>query len=151
MFTKCLKLTKKSAAALILVAGVIMAALVIVCSNPQRIFSTVDMINVSDTEGRVKYLAGCGWKADPDSEHSCDITLPREFSGVLSDYAEMQTRQGYDFASCGGAECSQFTYTVTNYEGFSGTVYATLYVKGTRVIGGDIHSASIDGFMHALR
>ena len=106
---------------------------------------------VSQTKGREKYLASYGWEIDPDSEEERNVLLPKSFEGAVGEYADMQTRQGYDFASYAGLECRQYTYTVTNYEGCGGTVYATLYIKGTRVIGGDIHSADIGGFMHGIR
>ena len=151
MLTNCLKLTRRRAVALILAAGVILSAAVILCSSPRSIFSICDMLDVSQAKGREKYLASYGWVIDPTDEEERTVLLPKTFEGAVGEYAEMQTEQGYDFASYAGLECRQFTYTVKNYEGCGGTVYATLYVKGTRVIGGDIHSADINGFMHGIR
>ena len=34
---------------------------------------------------------------------------------------------------------------------YTQTVYLTLYVYEGRVVGGDIHSAALNGFMHELR
>ncbi len=151
MFTKSLKLTKKRAAALLLLLGLFLSAAVVLCSSPRSLLSTGDMLDVSQLKGRMKYLASCGWEVDPDSEEERTVLLPKSFEGAVREYADMQTAQGYDFASYAGLECRQFTYTVTSYEGCTGTVYAVLYVKGTRVIGGDIHSAEINGFMHGIR
>ena len=151
MLTKCLKLTKRRAVALLLLVGVVLSAAVILCSSPRSIFSTGDMLDVSQLKGREKYLASYGWEIDPDSEAESTVLLPKKFEGAVKDYADMQTAQGYDFAFYSGLECRQFTYEVTNYDGCNGTVYAVLYVKGTRVIGGDIHSAEINGFMHGIR
>ncbi len=151
MFTKSLKLTKKHAVALLLMLGVILSAAVVLCSSPRSLLSTGDMLDVSQLKGREKYLASYGWEVDPGSEEEQKVLLPKTFDGTLSEYAEMQTRQGYDFASYAGLECRQFTYRIGNYDGCDSTVYATLYVKGTRVIGADIHSADISGFMHGIR
>ena len=151
MNRKRLKLTKRRAVALLLMLGVILSAAVVLCSSPRSLLSTGDMLDVSLLKGREKYLASYGWELDPDSEEEHCVLLPKTFEGAVSEYADMQTRQGYDFASYAGLECRQFTYTVTNYNGCDSTVYATLYVKGTRVIGGDIHSAEIGGFMHGIR
>ena len=144
MLTKCLKLTKTRAVALLLMLGVMLAAAVVLCS-------TGDMLDVSQLNGREKYLASYGCVIDPASETERTVLLPKKFEGTVRDYADMQTDQGYDFAFYSGLECRQFTYEVTNYDGCDGTVYAVLYVKGTRVIGGDIHSAEINGFMHGIR
>ncbi len=151
MFTKSLKLTKKRAVALLLMLGLCLAAAVIICSSPRSLFSTGDMLDVSQQKGRIKYLASYGWEVDAASEEERSVLLPKSFEGAVREYAGMQTAQGYDFESYAGLECRQFTYTVTDYADFDGTVYAVLYVKGTRVIGGDIHSADIDGFMHGIR
>lgn len=151
MFTKCLKLTKKRAVIFLIMLGIVLAAAVILCSSPRSLFSTGDMLNVSSPEGRVKYLACYGWDTDPDSEQSRTVLIPKELEGALAEYGAMQSAQGYDFVSYAGLECTQYTYTVTNYAGAGRAVYATLYVKGARVIGGDIHSAAIDGFMHGIR
>lgn len=151
MFTKCLKLTRRRAVALLLALGVMMAAAVLLCSSPRSILSIGDMLDVSQLSGREKYLASYGWEIDPETESYQTVLLPRTFDGVFALYAEMQTQQGYDFASYSGLECRQYTYEVRNYKGSDTTVYATLYIKGTRVIGGDIHSAELTGFMHAIR
>ena len=150
MFTKCLKLTKKRAVIIILIAAALMLAAVMLRSSPGCSFGVSELINVTSAEGRIKYLSKLGWEADASTEECKYVLIPKEFEGVMLSYSKLQTEQGYDFASFGGLECKQYTYVVTNYPA-DGTVYATLYVKGGHVIGGDIHSANIDGFMHTLK
>ena len=150
MFTKCLKLTKKSAVIIILIIAALMMAAVILRSSPGCSFGVSELINVTSTEGRIKYLQELGWDADASTEECKTVLIPREFEGIMLSYSKLQTEQGYDFASFGGLECKQYSYVITNYPDV-GTVYATLYVKGSRVIGGDIHSADINGFMHTLK
>lgn len=151
MFTKCLKLTKKRAVIIILIAAALMLAAVMLRSSPGCSFGVSELINVTSAEGRIKYLGKLGWEADVSTEECKYVLIPKEFEGVMLSYSKLQTEQGYDFASFGGLECKQYTYVVTNYPASDETVYATLYIKGGRVIGGDIHSASIDGFMHTLK
>lgn len=151
MFTKCLKLTKKRAVIIILIAAALMLSAVMLRSSPGCSFGVSELINVTSAEGRIKYLSKLGWEADVSTEECKYVLIPKEFEGVMLSYSKLQTEQGYDFASFGGLECKQYTYVVTNYPASDETVYATLYIKGGRVIGGDIHSASIDGFMHTLK
>lgn len=151
MFTKCLKLTKKRAVIIILIAAALMLVAVMLRSSPGCSFVVSELINVTSAEGRIKYLSKLGWEADVSTEECKYVLIPKEFEGVMLSYSKLQTEQGYDFASFGGLECKQYTYVVTNYPASDETVYATLYIKGGRVIGGDIHSASIDGFMHTLK
>lgn len=151
MFTKCLKLTKKSAVIIILIIAVLCIASVILLSSPGCSFGKSELINVTDTEGREKYLKDFGWEIDTATETSQKVLLPRQFDGVMLDYAQLQTDQGYDFAAYCGLECTQYCYEVTNYPDCQTTVYAVLYVKAGHVIGGDIHSAAMDGFMHGIK
>ena len=151
MFTKYLRLTKKNAVIIIIIIAALMMAAVILRSSPGCSFGVSELINVTNTEGRIKYLKQLGWDASASTEESKTVLIPKEFDSILLSYSKLQTDQGYDFASFGGLECTQYTYEITNYPHVDGAVYATLYVKGGRVIGGDIHSASIDGFMHTLK
>lgn len=150
IFTKSLKLTKKSAVIIVLIIAVLMAGAVILRSSPGCGFGTNEIINMSDTDGREMYLKKYGWEIATDSEDEQDVLLPREFDGALAEYAQLQSSQGYDFASYRGLECRQYTYIVTNYPS-SDTVYVTMFIKNGRLIGGDIHSVAIDGFMHGIR
>ena len=143
MFTKYPAV--KNAVILLIIAAALMAAVVIAVSSLGS-----KMINASEIGGREKYLKSLGWEIDTSSEECREITLPREFDGIMADYAEMQREQGFELSDFAGLDCKQYTYTVTNYD-YDSPVYATLYVRGRRVIAGDIHSAAIDGFMHGIR
>lgn len=147
---KTTKLTKTKAVVILLVLAAVLIAAVIICGPASGLFGLGETIDVSSVEGRIEYLSSLGWCVDKASETSAEITLPQSFDGAVSDYAAMQTEQGFEFTSYGGCKCMQYCYIVTNYGG-EGTVYATLFVKGGRVIGGDIHSADIGGFMHGIK
>lgn len=143
MFTKCPN--RKNAVIFLIIAAALMVAAVIAVSS-----YSAEMINAGDIEGRERYLNSFGWEIDLSSEECREITLPREFDGIMEDYAKMQSEQGFKLYDYAGLDCKQYTYTVTNYE-YDCPVYATLYVRGRRVIAGDIHSAAIDGFMHGIK
>ena len=148
MFTKFK--SKKNAVIFIIILGALMTASVIMLSIPGSGFGLTEIIDVSDVDGREKYLNSFGWEIDTESEECRDITLPREFDGIMEDYARMQYEQGFCLYDYAGFDCMQYTYTVTNYENDC-PVYATLYVKNRHVIAADIHSAAIDGFMHGIK
>ena len=103
------------------------------------------------TEARVRFLADCGWEADPESEQAQSIRIPSAFPPVYEDYNDLQLQQGYDLHDYAGKDCTLFTYTVTNWPDDSQTVLANLYLYKGRIIGGDIHSTNLDGFMIGLR
>ena len=79
------------------------------------------------------------------------MVIPLEFSDVYQKFNELQTEQGYDLAEHQGEKATIYAYRVRNYSNCSGPVVAELYIANDRVIGGDIHSLSLNGFMHGLK
>jgi hypothetical protein len=61
----------------------------------------------------------------------------------------MQKQQGCDLKRFAGKNATLYSYEVTNYPS-SDVVVADLYIINNRVVAGDIHSTSLDGFMHTL-
>lgn len=104
-----------------------------------------------DTAARVRFLAECGWTAAPESEQEQTIHIPEAFPPVYEDYNALQLQQGYDLRGYAGKDCTLYTYAVTNWPDETQTVLANLYVFRGRIIGGDIHSTNLDGFMIGLR
>ena len=104
-------------------------------------------------EDRLYYLADIGYTAEEIPTTEQIITLPTEFPPVLEQYNTLQLQQGFDLKQYKGKQVEMYVYKLLNYPAApdSGDVYACLYIfKGT-VIAGDIHSASMTGFMTALK
>lgn len=106
---------------------------------------------VRTNEDRVKFLEDLGWQVDPEPCCKTEVLIPREFSDVYRKFNELQTEQGYDLTEHQGEKATIYAYRVLNYKGFDGPVIAELYVANDRIIGGDIHSLALDGFMHGLK
>ncbi len=107
--------------------------------------------DLSTPEGRESFLSGLGWEIDRATEEHRSVIIPDTLEGVMEDYNKMQLSQGYDLSRHLGEKCEQYTYRLTNYSGYSGTVLVTLYVQGREIVAGDIHTTSIDGFMHGIK
>lgn len=147
MPSKPLSLTRRKAAAAILLLAVALSALVIARSRGGVLSAHY---NVTTTQGRVDYLAAQGWTVDPKTETSQDVVLPRSFQGALAEYNTLQLAQGFDLRPYQGLACTVYTYLVPDYGGES-PVIAALYLYRNRIIAGDIHSTALDGFMHGIR
>ena len=106
---------------------------------------------VSTTGERTAFLSSCGWETDPSTETEERIRIPERFSPVYERYNELQLQQGYDLRPFAGRDCTLYTYIVTNWPDGSQTAVADLYVLGDRVIGGDIHSTALNGFMVGIK
>jgi hypothetical protein len=76
--------------------------------------------------------------------------MPKDFDRVVTEYNELQRRQGLDLSKYTGKRVTRYTYEVKNYEGYEGTVYVNLLVYRDKVIGCDISSADPTGFVAPL-
>ncbi len=148
MLNKAAAFTKKKALTIIFVCSlVVFIAILVKWLYAYRMNET----GLSTPEGRASFLAELGWEIDLDTEEARAVTLPEALEGVMRDYNEMQLKQGYDLRRFLGQSCTQYTYLVTNYPDADTDVYVTLYIKGQRIIAGDIHSNALNGFMHGIK
>ena len=79
-----------------------------------------------------------------------DVLLPSSFNDTYEKYNQIQKEQGLDLLKYAGATCQRYTYEVTNYPGKDSGVVANLLVLDGRVIGGDICSVELNGFIHGF-
>ena len=100
----------------------------------------------STNEERVAFLAQFGWQVDAEPLEIREVTIPDAFDEVYTKYNALQREQGFDLEPLAGKVCRQWAYVVTNYPGES-PVRANLLVYEGRVVGGDVSSAELDGFM----
>ena len=111
---------------------------------------TVSFEKIRSNEDRIAFLGEFGWQVDANAAESTTVTIPREFDKVFAAYNELQRRQGLDLSTYSGKTVERYTYPVTNYENYEGTVLANLLIYRGRVIGADICSADTAGFVHGL-
>ena len=102
-------------------------------------------------EGRCAYLASLGFQADPASEELREVAIPARFDAVLDAYNALQLAQGWDLRAAAGKTCLCCSYDLVGFPGWDGRVIATVYLYRGRVIAGDVHTASAEGFMRPLR
>ena len=110
----------------------------------------IDYTGIKTNEDRVEFLSQFGWEVSPEPVETAEVTIPSEFDKVFTGYNEIQKRQGLDLSDYKKKKVTRYTYEVTNYEGESGKVYANVLVYRNRVIGGDICSADVTGFIHGF-
>lgn len=106
--------------------------------------------NVKTNEDRIEFLGQFGWEVEGEPCEEQRVTIPSEFDGVFTGYNDIQKAQGLDLSTYSKCEMDRYTYVVTNYEGYSGLVYANLLVYKGRVVAGDICSADVNGFVHGF-
>lgn len=104
-----------------------------------------DKIKTSDDI--VSFLSQFGWEVDGTPLEEVKIRIPMEFDKVMNSYNEIQKNQGLDLSKYKGKEVVRYTYEITNYPDYGGTVYANVIIHKNRVVGGDVCSADVTGFI----
>lgn len=104
---------------------------------------------------RIEFLKSFGWEISSNvSEES--VTIPLEFGKIYEDYNNLQRSQGYDLRDFKGKTVTKYTYEVINYP-YSGdndlpiNVVANILVYENKIIGGDICSMELAGFLHGFK
>ena len=102
---------------------------------------------IKTNEDRVAFLNQFGWEVDAEPIEEVTLKIPAEFDKVMNTYNELQKKGGLDLSKYKGREVTRYTYNVLNYPGYDGTVTANVIVYKNRVIGGDIASSDVSGFI----
>lgn len=100
----------------------------------------------------VKFLRGLGWSVEERCLESAEIIIPEPFDRVYENYNEIQLESGFDLTPYQGKSGKRYTYRVTNHPlSEKDEVRANVICIDGEIVGGDICTVKIDGFMHGLR
>jgi len=112
--------------------------------------SAVDGSRVRTNDDRVAYLQSYGWQVDPEPLSVEELILPETFDQPYTQYLELQSAQGFDLTAYAGKRVKRYVYQVTNYPTGESGIQAGLLLYRDQVVGGDILSSALDGFIHGL-
>ncbi|MCL2530994.1 MAG: DUF4830 domain-containing protein [Oscillospiraceae bacterium] len=107
----------------------------------------------STAQERQEFLAQFGWEISDDPIEVSEIIIPAEFDEVFTRYNEIQLAQNFDLTDFQGQRVKRWTYEVLNYPGYEGrrgVVQANLIIDRGQVIGGDVLSLELGGFLHGF-
>ncbi|MBE6696854.1 MAG: DUF4830 domain-containing protein [Ruminococcaceae bacterium] len=150
MFIYTLKFDRKKAIFIVIMAALILFGIIMLVTIDAPEKAETSNAKISTDEKGANYLASLGWKVELPALNKETVLIPKTFNDIFDKYNALQLSQGYDLKEYAGKEVNLYTYKVTNHNS-NDTVYAQLYVYKNKVIGGDIHSSSLDGFMCGLK
>ena len=157
MFIYSAKMNKKKLAMILAGAAAVVLALVFILGgngepeDPRAAeWKLLQKCRLASNEDRLALLTDLGWEVAMQPEETREVRIPDEFSDVYARYNELQKEQGLDLTAHKGETVMRYTYLVVNHPSGETNVRATLLVKGNRLIGGDVCSARMNGFMHTL-
>lgn len=101
-------------------------------------------------EQRQQFLAQLGWQVDPEPMEVTEVVIPRKFDEVYESYNALQTEQGMDLTKYRGKRCHRYSYVVKNHPTGKENIRLNLLVCKNKIIGGDVCSLGLDGFLQGL-
>ena len=151
MIVASLKFSTLKVAAVLLALGVIAAAAI---WSRSQIAVQADVstkyTSVASNEKRVQFLESYGWKVDTEPVEVVEVLIPQSFNATYKNYNAIQKKQGFDLARFSGKRVKRWTYRITNYPGVTDEVRANLLIYNDTVIGGDVSTVALNGFMQGL-
>lgn len=109
-----------------------------------------DPKGVKTNEDRVDYLRAYGWEVLEDPVAVQEMLIPEEMDESYQEYLALQRDQGFELSRYEGKRIKRYTYEVTNYPTGEAGVQANLLLYRNTVVGGEVLSARMDGFLHGL-
>lgn len=105
---------------------------------------------VKSNQDRVDYLSAYGWQVSPDPVATQELVIPKEMDDSYTEYLALQTGQGFDLQKYAGKRVKRYTYEVLNYPTGEAGVQVNLLICKNTVVGGEVLSPQLDGFLHGL-
>jgi hypothetical protein len=94
-------------------------------------------------------LTSFGWEVSALVSQE-QVRLPTDFDASYQEFLRLQKEAGFPLASYAGRTVTRYTYRIENYPTGEANMFADLFVIQQQVIGGDIRTASLNGFMTSL-
>ena len=160
MFVFSIKPLKSKLIVLILaVIAAIILCVVLSNSEPkggcEEFTDTGGIVNLSagSNEELLKFFSTLGITVEKEPCEVSSVTIPLEFDDVYEQYNKLQIEAGFDLSPYKGKIATHKSYIVTNYTGYenSDCIRVNVLIYGGKIIGGDICSVELDGFMKPLK
>ena len=109
-----------------------------------------DPTGIRSNEDRIAYLNAYGWEVTEEPLSTQELLIPAEMDDSYVEYLELQEKQGFDLTKYAGKRVKRYTYEVTNYPSGESGIQANLLLYKHTVVGGEVLSPELDGFLHGL-
>lgn len=146
--------SKQIRAILIILFVVLTVAVLVFLSKDSENVSNDNKANLkaSDHSERMSFISQFGWEVSEEPTEVREVIIPETFDEVYTKYNEIQLAQGFDLSSYKGVRVKRWTYAVKNYAGYEDKdcIRINILICDGTVIGGDVCSVEMDGFMHGF-
>lgn len=111
----------------------------------------INKVLISNNNSIVDYIESFGWKVEKEPLEKEIIYIPSEFSVVYENYNKLQQEQGFDLYKHRSEKVYRYTYKVLNYMDEENVRINLLIGMNGKVLGGDICSTELNGFMEKFK
>ncbi len=143
MFGFSLKLDLKRTLAIFAALSLLCAGVVVMAGAGHR------GVSGATEQERMEYICSLGYMPSLAGAETTEISIPEEFSDVYENYNTLQKQAGFDLSDYKGCLVTRYTYCLADFPADE-YVVANILVKDEKIIGGDISSKRLDGFMLPL-
>lgn len=155
MFVLSVKSSKTKLAMLIAAVAFLAGCMLFVTFHGERaaVRDTSVKYKADSAQQRIAFLSQFGWNVKEDPVEVEEVLIPENFDGVYEKYNQIQKEQELDLTPYKGMRVKRWSYEILNYPGYSdnsGCIRANLLVYNGLVIGGDVCSVELGGFMHGF-
>ena len=105
---------------------------------------------VKTNQDRIDYLSAYGWQVSEEPIATQELFIPEELDDSYDEYVALQSQQGFNLEKYTSKRVKRYTYEVLNYPTGETGVQANLLLYKNTVIGGEVLSPQLDGFLHGL-
>lgn len=109
-----------------------------------------DPKGVKSNQDRIDYLSAYGWEVSREPISTQELLIPQEMDESYTEYLALQNGQGFDLQKYAGKRVKRYTYEIFNYPTGETGVQANLLICKNTVVGGEVLSPRLDGFLHGL-
>ena len=106
---------------------------------------------VKTDEDRITFLESFGWQVAPEPVSVEEMLIPETFDESYAEYLSLQQSQGFDLTEYCGKRVKRYTYAITNYPTGESGVQISILVYKNKVVGGEVLSPQLNGFLHGLK
>ncbi len=108
-------------------------------------------VNAFTNADRLIFVKNLGCDILSDEPMVKNVYIPEVFYDVYKNYNALQQAAEYDLSLYKGCEVTIYTYNIAPPHDYTGECVVNLIVYKNKIIGGDISSTALGGFMLPLK
>lgn len=146
---------KKLSLTVIIAAFALIGGIVAVSTNEVATVGSFSDVSLkgSTHQERADFFRQFGWEISEEPTEIKETVIPEEFDETYEQYNTIQKEQNLNLEKYRGMRVKSWSYDILNYPGYEstdGVIKGNLLTYDGKIIGGDICSVELGGFMHGF-